>query len=77
MGSCEPRSRGRFVAFEIVHGEIPDFIDGHQHVHVLPVIRLALLAVLTERGYQGRLWLRDPSEPFALSRDDLSGGRRP
>ncbi|KAB0265275.1 ChbG/HpnK family deacetylase [Microvirga brassicacearum] len=53
----------QFIAFEIVHGEIPTFVDGHQHVHVLPVVRLALLAVLTERGYQGRLWLRDPSEP--------------
>ncbi len=50
----------QFVAFEIVHGEIPSFVDGHQHVHVLPVVRLALLAVLTERGYQGRLWVRDP-----------------
>jgi predicted glycoside hydrolase/deacetylase ChbG (UPF0249 family) len=54
----------QLVAFETVHGEIPSFVDGHQHVHVLPVVRLALLAVLTERGYQGRLWVRDPAEPL-------------
>jgi predicted glycoside hydrolase/deacetylase ChbG (UPF0249 family) len=54
----------QFIAFEIVHGEIPSFVDGHQHVHVLPVVRLALLAVLTERGFQGRLWVRDPAEPY-------------
>ena len=54
----------QFVAFETVHGEMPSYVDGHQHVHVLPVVRLALLAVLTERGYQGRLWVRDPAEPI-------------
>jgi chitin disaccharide deacetylase len=38
-------------AFTGMHGEPPAFVDGHQHVHVLPVIRQALLQVLKERGY--------------------------
>jgi len=49
-------------AFVEVHGEAPAFVDGHQHVHVLPVIRPALIQVLKERGYAGRIWLRDPSD---------------
>jgi predicted glycoside hydrolase/deacetylase ChbG (UPF0249 family) len=49
-------------AFEELHGAPPAFVDGHQHVHILPVIRRALLKVLTGRGYAGRLWLRDPSD---------------
>lgn len=52
-------------AFVDVHGDEPAFVDGHQHVHVLPVIRPALLRVLRERGYAGRLWLRDPSDRVA------------
>jgi predicted glycoside hydrolase/deacetylase ChbG (UPF0249 family) len=49
-------------AFEEVMGEAPSFIDGHQHVHVLPGVRRALLQVVGERGYAGRVWLRDPSD---------------
>jgi predicted glycoside hydrolase/deacetylase ChbG (UPF0249 family) len=40
-------------------------VDGHQHVHVLPVVRRALLRELEARGYAGRLWLRDPSDRAA------------
>ena len=58
-------------AFEAAHGRPPDFVDGHQHVHVLPGIRRQLLAALRDRGLSGRLWLRDPSDRVAaiLKRD--------
>jgi chitin disaccharide deacetylase len=49
-------------AFEAAFGRPPDFVDGHQHVHVLPGVREPLLAVLEARGWRGRLWLRDPSD---------------
>ncbi len=49
-------------AFVEAHGEPPAFVDGHQHVHVLPGIRRALLRELLERGYAGGVWLRDPSD---------------
>lgn len=49
-------------AFEDAFGEAPTFVDGHQHVHVLPDVRAALLHVLKEKGYAGRVWLRDPSD---------------
>jgi predicted glycoside hydrolase/deacetylase ChbG (UPF0249 family) len=48
-------------AFEEGVGEGLAFVDGHQHVHVLPVVRQALIRVLEGRGYGG-LWLRDPSD---------------
>jgi len=63
-------------AFEEVHGEPPSFIDGHQHVHVLPVIRQALLQALRERGYAGRVWLRDPAERVgAILRRPIGRGK--
>jgi predicted glycoside hydrolase/deacetylase ChbG (UPF0249 family) len=66
----------QLVAFEVVHGRPPDFVDGHQHVHVFPIVRRALLAVLTERGYPGRLWLRDPSDRVAsLGRRSVGRGK--
>jgi predicted glycoside hydrolase/deacetylase ChbG (UPF0249 family) len=49
-------------AFEDAFGEPPSFVDGHQHVHVLPVVRTALFQVLKERGRAGQTWLRDPSD---------------
>jgi len=48
--------------FERAFGAPPAFVDGHQHVHVLPVIRPTLLRALRDRGLEGRLWLRDPSD---------------
>jgi predicted glycoside hydrolase/deacetylase ChbG (UPF0249 family) len=52
----------QLTAFESPLGRPPDFIDGHQHVHVLPGIRDELLKALGDRGWQGRVWLRDPSD---------------
>jgi predicted glycoside hydrolase/deacetylase ChbG (UPF0249 family) len=49
-------------SFEEAFGGAPAFVDGHQHVHVLPGIRPALIEALTARGYAGHVWLRDPSD---------------
>jgi chitin disaccharide deacetylase len=63
------------VAIEIEHqlnvfeaglGAPPDIIDGHEHVHVLPIIRQELLAIL-KRRYAGRpLLIRNPAPTLAL-----------
>jgi predicted glycoside hydrolase/deacetylase ChbG (UPF0249 family) len=50
--------RRQFAAFESGMGRGPDFVDGHQHVHQLPVIRTALIDVLDERAAVARPWLR-------------------
>ena len=36
----------QFDAFEAAFGRMPDYVDGHQHVHQLPVVRQRLLALL-------------------------------
>lgn len=45
-------------AFEAAMGRPPSHVDGHQHVHQLPALRQALLAVLADRPGPVRPWLR-------------------
>jgi predicted glycoside hydrolase/deacetylase ChbG (UPF0249 family) len=49
--------------FATAMGFLPDFIDGHQHVHQLPVVRDAVLAVFRDR--LAGAWLRYPAMPPA------------
>ncbi|MEZ0287625.1 MAG: ChbG/HpnK family deacetylase [Methylophilus sp.] len=57
----------QFNAFEQATGTAPDYVDGHLHVHQLPMIRNALLAEMQQR--YGKLpsferpWLRISSPP--------------
>lgn len=44
--------------FEDVVKTAPDFVDGHQHVHVLPGIRDVVVAALTQRYRQRKPYLR-------------------
>jgi predicted glycoside hydrolase/deacetylase ChbG (UPF0249 family) len=48
--------------FEAELGYPPDHIDGHQHVHVLPGVRRALLREVTSRYRMRPPLLRDPSD---------------
>lgn len=54
-------------AFELALNTPPDYVDGHLHVHQLPVIREALINVLQQRyGHlpsTERPWLRISSPP--------------
>lgn len=49
-------------AFESGLGRAPDFLDGHQHVHVLPGIRRAVLDAVARRYPAGSVYLRDPAD---------------
>lgn len=42
--------RRQFDRFEDLFGRLPDYVDGHQHVHQLPVVRDVLLDELTRRS---------------------------
>ena len=53
--------------FEKGCGRAPDFIDGHEHVHQLPLIREALLAALVQRYPKRSIWLRS-TRPGKLTR---------
>ena len=46
----------------------PDFIDGHQHVHVLPGIRGAVLAALAHRYGDTLPYIRIPSDSLKAIR---------
>lgn len=52
-------------AFEDQWNAPPDYIDGHQHVHVLPTVREAVITELQRRYPPGRVWLRDCVEPVS------------
>ncbi len=52
-------------AFEHAMGRAPHFIDGHQHLHLLPGIRPLLLEEMARRYPPGSVWLRDCAEPPA------------
>jgi predicted glycoside hydrolase/deacetylase ChbG (UPF0249 family) len=54
--------RRQLDAFEDAAGAPPDFVDGHQHVQVLPGIAETLLSELCARGLAGRCWLRDSAD---------------
>jgi len=56
------RQIDRFVQ---VAGRTPDFIDGHQHAHALPGVRLGVLAALSEAFPRGGILVRDPSDRAA------------
>jgi chitin disaccharide deacetylase len=65
LGEIGAEIERQMTAFEAALGRPPDFVDGHQHVHVLPGIREELLKAVARRGWGGRLWLRHPSDRLA------------
>jgi len=67
-----PRSQRAIIAesltrqldrFEALFGQPPDFVDGHQHVHVMPCVRSVFLRVLDQRyrDQKKRPWIRQVS----------------
>ena len=53
----------QFDAFEDAVGDAPDFVDGHQHVHQLPVIRNVLIDELSTRYARRKPWIRHTGAP--------------
>jgi predicted glycoside hydrolase/deacetylase ChbG (UPF0249 family) len=52
---------GQVAAFRAAFGRAPDYVDGHQHIHVFPQIGEALLRVVTQATPQA--WLRQCGRP--------------
>ncbi len=50
-------------AFVAAAGRPPDFLDGHQHVHILPVIREAVIDLIERRLDRQHLYVRSCREP--------------
>ena len=54
--SLEAEIASQFAAFVTAFGRAPDYVDGHQHIHVFPRIREALLRVIKRNA--PKAWLR-------------------
>uniref|UniRef100_A0ABX1N709 ChbG/HpnK family deacetylase n=1 Tax=Aromatoleum buckelii TaxID=200254 RepID=A0ABX1N709_9RHOO len=59
--------RAQLDAFEDSWGGPPAYVDGHQHVHVLPVVREVLVNELRRRYAPNTVWVRDCVEPSGRS----------
>ncbi len=55
--------KAQIDAFASAVGRLPDFIDGHQHVHQLPVIRQCLVEVINECYPQHKPAIRSTRAP--------------
>jgi predicted glycoside hydrolase/deacetylase ChbG (UPF0249 family) len=69
MGEIAAELDRQLDAFEAQFGRPPDFIDGHQHVHLLPGIRDLVIDACVERLAAHGTWLRDTwDRPIVLVR---------
>jgi len=71
--SLKAEAESQFDAFRAAFGRPPDFVDGHQHVHLLPQVGDALLSVMSETAPAA--WVRQCGRATRLSRrwDDPKG----
>ena len=59
--------------FENSLGFLPNFIDGHQHVHQLPIVRDCLIKVIKERYSENLPWVRNSyDEIFKILKRNVS-----
>jgi predicted glycoside hydrolase/deacetylase ChbG (UPF0249 family) len=59
----EAEIKAQLDAFEDAFGAPPAFVDGHQHVHVFPIVRRLLTAEIARR-YGRSCWVRSIVEPW-------------
>ncbi|MSO54913.1 MAG: ChbG/HpnK family deacetylase [Rhodospirillales bacterium] len=64
-GEVEAEIERQIDRFEATMGFLPQFVDGHHHVHQLPVVRDALLAVYDRRLRGSGAWIRSCVEPLS------------
>lgn len=69
-GELQGEVARQLAHFSNVAGVPPDFLDGHQHVHALPVVRRAVIGAVTSQFPRGRVLVRDPADrmPAILAR---------
>lgn len=54
-------------------GRLPDFIDGHQHVHQFPLIRKVMMAVYEQHLKSNSIWVRSTYPLISLPAYDWKG----
>jgi len=70
QSAIEAELHAQLDAFESALGRLPDFVDGHQHIHQLPVIRQALFHVYEKRLRSVNCYLRCVYHPRFFLRPD-------
>jgi predicted glycoside hydrolase/deacetylase ChbG (UPF0249 family) len=60
----EAEIESQLAAFRTAFGRTPDYVDGHQHIHVFPQIREALLRVVKQDAPQA--WIRQCGRPASV-----------
>lgn len=61
--AIEKECHAQIDQFVTAVGQLPDFIDGHQHIHQFPIIRDAVLNVYEQRLRKQGAYLRSVYEP--------------
>jgi predicted glycoside hydrolase/deacetylase ChbG (UPF0249 family) len=64
----EAEIAAQLAEFEDAMGRMPDFVDGHQHVHAMPGVRKAFLAVLARRYPDAKPYIRDATDIYGAIR---------
>ena len=72
-GALREEIRAQFESFGAAFGRPPDFVDGHQHVHLFPQVRQAVLEAVSWMAPQA--WVRQCGSgvPFARRLSDPKG----
>jgi chitin disaccharide deacetylase len=65
-GAAAVEAERQIEAFHLAFGRPPDFIDGHQHVHLLPQVGDTLLAVMKEHAPAA--WVRQCGRAVPLAK---------
>ena len=63
-GALAAEAASQFAAFQSAFGRPPDFVDGHQHVHLLPQVSDAVLAVVKQMAPGA--WIRQCGRTMPL-----------
>ena len=66
MSALAREIEAQFVAFSEAFGRPPDYVDGHQHVHLFPQVRHAVLDVTRRLG--PKAWVRQCGSSLPLHR---------
>jgi predicted glycoside hydrolase/deacetylase ChbG (UPF0249 family) len=66
MGALAAELRAQFEAFAGLFGRAPDFVDGHQHVHLFPQVRQVVLETTAWMAPQA--WVRQCGSNLPLAR---------
>jgi predicted glycoside hydrolase/deacetylase ChbG (UPF0249 family) len=65
-GALAAEAESQFAAFRAAFGRPPDFVDGHQHVHLLPQVSDAVLAAIKQMAPGA--WMRQCGQAMPVRR---------